>query len=316
MGKRPVRVAISAIDAELRPASKMRQALDQEAIEAYSVSLKARQMPPVKLVHDIESKTYWVEDGAHTITAASRSGHKEVTAIVREGSFLDAYRGAFRANQTHGLRVKPADKRHAVVEFLGLPEAKKMTQRQVAEVCDVTQPYVSQLKQQIESHEYYINTSDSESDTSDNGREPSVKQRVAAAYADNPRATQVQVAEQLGVSTATVAHYRGEPGLAVSRSGDLEQGPTPESDAGDEAGVTYEYQFYMAIGSRRLTGMLDQVDRLAEQYSSYLRSKGGFCQLSRLWSADLQRDHLKKLREIRDRFDGFATQLEAKLCGQ
>jgi hypothetical protein len=137
-----VRVRIDLVDAALRPASQMRECLDAGAVAEYAAILD--ELPPVRLVWD--QGQYWVADGAHTITAARQAGQEDIRAIVANGSYVDAFRDASRCNAGRGVRLREGDKQHRIREFLGRPEAKGMTQQQVADVCNADQGYVSKVK--------------------------------------------------------------------------------------------------------------------------------------------------------------------------
>lgn len=139
-----VMVEISAIDVRFRPASQMRVTLNPEAIEEYALHLD--EMPPVKLMFDEGSDTYWVIDGAHTISATWCAKRKEVLAVVQEGSFLDAWKQAASANDTHGVRVTNADKRHRVEEALQLPAMQQWSSSKIAEWCGVSDKTVEKLR--------------------------------------------------------------------------------------------------------------------------------------------------------------------------
>jgi hypothetical protein len=108
----PQAVKLEDIDEGLRPASEMRVGLDSEALLDYSQSLT--ELPPAKLMCDYETGTYWVVDGAHTITAHKGMEQHHVQAIVADGDYLAAWEAASQQNTKHGVRVKNADKRARV----------------------------------------------------------------------------------------------------------------------------------------------------------------------------------------------------------
>lgn len=136
-------VAISEIDARLRPASEMRVRLDEEAIASYEGNLD--RMPPVTLMLDDQGR-HWLIDGAHTITAHKRAGRSDVQAVVKKGSYHDAWREASSANDTHGVRVTNADKRHRVKVALADPEMAKWSDRKLAEWCGVDGKTVAAIR--------------------------------------------------------------------------------------------------------------------------------------------------------------------------
>jgi hypothetical protein len=140
-----VGVAIDEIDRHLRPASQMRVQLDLVAVAEYAENLD--QLPAVKVMHDPAIGKHWVVDGAHTITAYGRCGEQEVRAVVATGSYDDAYREASRCNGKRGVRLYDVDYRHRILQYAEeLRRAKrKMTQQEIADICDVSQQYVSRI---------------------------------------------------------------------------------------------------------------------------------------------------------------------------
>jgi hypothetical protein len=138
-----VGVRLEEIDRQLRPASQMRMQLDRVAVAEYAEDLDV--LPAVKLM--VEQGKHWVVDGAHTISAAHQRGEKDVRAVIATGSYDDAYREASRCNGERGVRLQDGDKRHRVLQYAEeLRRGKrKMTQQQIADICNVSQQYVSEI---------------------------------------------------------------------------------------------------------------------------------------------------------------------------
>lgn len=139
-----VGVHLSEIDEQLRPASEMRVALDQEAIQEYAD--KFDMLPPVKLVWDNQAKVHWLADGCHTVHAAKHLDLSEVKAILINGTYLDAFKIASRANDVHGVRVTNADKRHRVEVALRNPKMLEMSNAFIADICCVSHMTISRLR--------------------------------------------------------------------------------------------------------------------------------------------------------------------------
>jgi hypothetical protein len=136
-----IRVDIGLIDPGLRPAREMRAALDEEAIAQYAEDLSL--LPPVRLMK--EGSTFWVVDGAHTITAATRLGDGHVRAIVDAGDYHAAFLEAAKCNGTHGVPIRNVDKRARVAVALADPVMRKWSDRKIAESCGVTHNFVSEI---------------------------------------------------------------------------------------------------------------------------------------------------------------------------
>lgn len=141
-----------------------------------------------------------------------------VQATIVTADHIEAWRHAARANAS--VPVRDADKRHRILEFLKLPEARSMTQKQIAEVCHVDQSYVSK----VSGHEYDSHKSDR---LSEGDGLTEMQRRVADVVAANPGMTAEQVSREAGVSKGTVIKTRKKLGLTTTR--DPEPDPAPRA---------------------------------------------------------------------------------------
>jgi hypothetical protein len=142
----PASVDIRLIDPALRPASQMRAALDEEAIERYAEDLSL--LPPVRLMRatmEDGKAGFWVVDGAHTISAAIRLGDANVRAIIGMGDYHEAFAAAAQCNRTHGMPIGGKDKRARVEVALADPVMKTWSDRKIAECCGVSHNLVSEI---------------------------------------------------------------------------------------------------------------------------------------------------------------------------
>jgi hypothetical protein len=139
-----VGVDLDQIDDALQPASQMRAKLDDEAVQSYAEILDS--LPPVLLIYDPVSRKHWVVDGGHRLTAARLKNRPQVQAIVKTGSYLEAFHEAAHANDANPVRVTNADKRHRVEVALKHPEMSKWSNPLIAETCGVSKELVRQLK--------------------------------------------------------------------------------------------------------------------------------------------------------------------------
>lgn len=107
-------VDLDQIDEALRPASQMRVSPNAEAIASYAENLDA--LPAILLMCDPATGLHWVPDGCHRCLAARELGRRQIKARVKVGTYLDAFREAARANETHGIRLTNEDKVRRIVE--------------------------------------------------------------------------------------------------------------------------------------------------------------------------------------------------------
>jgi hypothetical protein len=135
------------IDPELRPASQMRQGLNEDAIATYAENLDAIEFEePVELFWDAVNKIHWVADGCHTIHAARKLKRHQIHAIVTNGTYQDAYHRGSRANDKHGVRVTNEDKRHRVREALKDPSIQGLSEHFIADICNVSFQLVNSIR--------------------------------------------------------------------------------------------------------------------------------------------------------------------------
>jgi hypothetical protein len=138
-----VPLAKITLDKALQP----RISLTAEAVSEYAEAMQeGAKMPPCVVMWD--GSTYWLCDGFHRVTAATRLKWKTIECEVNEGTKEDAMWLAAAANLKHGVRRSNADKQRAVqMALLCKPEASL---RDIATHCFVSQEMVRGWKQRAE----------------------------------------------------------------------------------------------------------------------------------------------------------------------
>ena len=123
-----------------------RAAMNDEVVDDYASMMREDVSFPPVAVFQIEGKNALV-DGFHRVAAAKRSGRKSIASILRQGTRGDAIKFAITANTSHGLRFTNEDKRRAVnLAMKAFPES---TDRELAKLCAVSQPFVSKLRKPV-----------------------------------------------------------------------------------------------------------------------------------------------------------------------
>lgn len=126
--------------------TQARVCMSQETIDAYAEHLKGGgRLPDVVLFND--GTDMWLADGFHTVAAHEAAGLVSVPSDVREGTKRDAFIFALGANATHGMHRTTADKRNAVMLALSDPEIAKLSNRDIADLCKVSHPFVGSLRE-------------------------------------------------------------------------------------------------------------------------------------------------------------------------
>jgi len=149
-------------------------------ISDYAEAMKEGQIfPPLDVVFD--GQTYWLWDGFHRKKAAEQIGLTEINVRIEEGDLERAEWLALGANRLHGFRRSNEDKRRAVTLALEHPEAKKLSDRQLASHCGVHYNFVGKLRQL--SHEVIDKRTGKDGrtrDTANIGRNKNINPPIAA----------------------------------------------------------------------------------------------------------------------------------------
>lgn len=105
------------------------------------------EFAPVDVFYD--GATYWLADGFHRFYGAREAKKKDIPANIHNGSIRDAKLFACSANQGHGLRRTNEDKRVAVETLLNDGEWSSWSDRKIAELAGVSQPFVSKVREEL-----------------------------------------------------------------------------------------------------------------------------------------------------------------------
>lgn len=143
----------------LDEATQPRVAMDQETIQEYVGRMRVREedgavldpegvmFTPIVVFDD--GKERWLADGFHRVAAAAQAGLTRFQTQLRRGTRRDAILYSFGANARHGKRRTNADKRQAVARALMDTDWNKLSDSQIAELCCVSQPFVSKQRRSL-----------------------------------------------------------------------------------------------------------------------------------------------------------------------
>ncbi len=127
-----------------------RVSLNEETVERYKDAyLDDKKLPPVELVHD--GTAFWLWDGFHRIAGARRAGKRSINVNIERGTQRDAFIKSLGANEEHGLNRTLADRRNAVTAALQDDELSKLSERELARICNVSRTLVHSMKVPQES---------------------------------------------------------------------------------------------------------------------------------------------------------------------
>jgi hypothetical protein len=139
----------------------------QEYVEAYR---RDDCLPPLEVFNS--GTEYWLADGFQRHKAALQCGREALPCNVRQGSRRDAILYACGANATHGLRRTNADKRRAIETLLKDTEWCEFSDRQIADLCNVSHTLVSTVRSElvVDNKIVEVSTGNSASSIEERGR--------------------------------------------------------------------------------------------------------------------------------------------------
>lgn len=231
--------------------TQSRESISNEAVVEYSQALSAGIRFPAVVLFEDESGQLFVGDGHHTVLAASVASLESVEAEVRRGTCRDAILYSVGCNATHGVRRTIDDKRHAVQKLLRDPEWRLMSDRWIAEMCKVSNKFVSGLRREHEAAAGEPLSSEGQS-AGRIGRDGKVRR---AAKADATPAGVDAAPQVIGAGTAIPEAGSGD-GIA-SAIGDS-QASTDSCRLGIDRHEILEASARLAISSHRLVKKVAQ----------------------------------------------------------
>jgi hypothetical protein len=141
---------ISVDNIEATAATQMRKRLDRGVIDQYTEDLKnGDPFPPVHVYREENSERNILADGFHRHRAFVNAERSEIGCWIYEGGMHEALIHALGSNHGHGFRRTNADKRHAVEMALKDPEISKLKQKEIADICRVTDRAVRKIRNEI-----------------------------------------------------------------------------------------------------------------------------------------------------------------------
>lgn len=137
---------------EATAATQARARTDKDTVAEYAERMKAGDVFPRPVVFaEVGAQTgFFLADGFHRIQAAMAAGLQEMSVEVHEGNLRDAIKYALQANELHGLRRTHKDKRSAVLFAMKDAEWAEMSNRQLADLCNVSHTFVANVRAEMD----------------------------------------------------------------------------------------------------------------------------------------------------------------------
>lgn len=194
---------------------QVREAISEQWVEELRELYRdGHELPPGDAVRMSNGDVVLV-DGFHRAEAFAREFGPAAGFSVRvfEGDVTLAKRKAAAANK-HGLPRQKGDKARAIQLMLETPEGQRMTTRQLARHCGVSQRYVVMVK-----NDTLISSNQGALPTTEEAPKRKLSHSAAAARAalraDSDR-TDKDIATEVGCAIGTVRKQRHEMGLPVA----------------------------------------------------------------------------------------------------
>jgi len=125
--------------------TQYRMVIDQPTVYNYRDAIKHDdELPLIDVIYD--GKDYWLTDGFHRYHAFKLLGIKEIRVNCRNGCLRDAQIEALKANCQHGKPLTNDDKRNKVKMALKIDGFSGKSDRELAEICNVSTPFVSSVR--------------------------------------------------------------------------------------------------------------------------------------------------------------------------
>jgi len=176
-----------------------RKELDDNLVQHYKDQLlDGKQFPAVDLYFD--GKHYWLSDGFHRVHAHTKAGYKDILSDVKKGTKRDAFIASLKANSTHGKPRSPEEGRYVVQMAIEDIELGELSDRQIAEVCDVSAMTVGRVRKALGLEKTStIGKDGKRRDTASIGRKP-VAQPVEPDYEEPSEEEKInELATEFGV---------------------------------------------------------------------------------------------------------------------
>lgn len=130
----------------LDPRLQSRVATDEDMVNEFAEKMQDGDVFPPVHVYLVDGTHYYLVDGWHRALAIKQMGKTTIDCIVTEGTWRDAKWASLAANNNHGLRPSPADKRKKITDCLEDDEWSKNSDKMIAEHCGCSRPLVMKVR--------------------------------------------------------------------------------------------------------------------------------------------------------------------------
>jgi len=133
----------------LDPRLQSRVKTDEEMVKEFAEKMQDGHAFPPLTVYLVDGADYYLTNGWHRILAWKQIGRTSVDCVVHEGTWRDAKWASLSANNDHGLRPSPADKRKKIMDCLEDEEWSKMSDKMIADQCGCSRNLVLKVRNEV-----------------------------------------------------------------------------------------------------------------------------------------------------------------------
>jgi hypothetical protein len=133
----------------LDPRLQSRVATDEDMVKEFAEKIQDGDVFPPVNVYLVDGTHYYLVDGWHRALAIKQMGKTTIDCIITEGTWRDAKWASLAANNNHGLRPSPADKRKKITDCLEDDEWSKNSDKMIAEHCGCSRPLVMKVRVEL-----------------------------------------------------------------------------------------------------------------------------------------------------------------------
>lgn len=175
---------------EATAATQMRKRLDRGIIDQYTEDLQdGAPFPPIHVYREENSERNILADGFHRHRAFVNADRDEIGCWIYEGGMHEALIHALGSNHGHGHRRTNADKIHAVEMACKDPQISQLMQKEIADICRVSERTVRRVQNQLLSQD----SSNGNDRTKSGEKEKPKVEKAKGNVRDSGEVTQEQV---------------------------------------------------------------------------------------------------------------------------
>ena len=205
--------------------TQARTKIHKEMVSQYAENMRdGDEFPPAVAFFD--GKEYWLADGFHRYHAHKTNKRASMVCNIANGTVRDAILYSYSANGKHGLPLSNDDKRRIVKEIFDDFEWGSLSDRDIAKICNVSNTFVSKVRDSLGIDNIYkkpktvnVDTSKSEKSTKEQEKE----EEKPPVHDEKQEAIEYLVAENEKLSDQLATQGAPNPELATQTIADLRE---------------------------------------------------------------------------------------------